>query len=85
MDPDETQVATAESDIAKPRKIPKAQNIDKIEEEKENEEGQTEKTEGGEQEKVPGKISVPFLTASSTQGPKSYYICCCWMFRQFTF
>merc|ERR1719362_520616 len=49
VDPDETQVATADSDV-KPRKIAKVANVDKIEEEKEGEEGQGEKTEGEEKE-----------------------------------
>ena len=53
VDPDETQVATADSDV-KPRKIAKVQNVDKIEEEKEEEEGQGEKPEGEEKE-IPGR------------------------------
>ena len=53
VDPDETQVATADSDV-KPRKIAKVQKVDKIEEEKENEGEEGEKKEGEEKE-APGE------------------------------
>ena len=58
VDPDETQVATADSDV-KPRKIAKVQKVDKIEEEKENEGEEGEKKDGEEKE-APGEYRAGF-------------------------
>ena len=59
VDPDETQVATADSDIPRTKKPSKVQNIDKIEEEKENEGEEGEKKEGEEKE-APGEYRASF-------------------------